>query len=83
MTIEVLFFAVLRERAGRERETIDLPADATAGQLMDLLVQRHPGFAGIEGRVQLAVNRQMVPRAHALADGDEVALIPPVSGGAR
>jgi molybdopterin converting factor subunit 1 len=79
--IEVLFFAILRERAGRERETLDVPAAITAADLMDQLVRLHPSLAGLEGRVQLAVNRQMVPRSHVLRDNDEVALIPPVSGG--
>ena len=81
MKIEVLFFAVLRERARRERETIELPAPATAQQLLDLLVLKHPALAGITGRVQVAINRQMVALSQNLADGDEVALIPPVSGG--
>jgi molybdopterin converting factor subunit 1 len=79
--IEVLFFAVLRERAGRERETIDLPGPATSRDLLSFLVQRNPSFAGIEGRIQVAVNRQMTPLTQPLAEGDEVALIPPVSGG--
>jgi molybdopterin converting factor subunit 1 len=79
--IEVLFFAILRERAGREREILDVSAAITAADLMDQLVRLHPSLAGLEGRVQLAVNRQMVPRSHVLRDNDEVALIPPVSGG--
>jgi molybdopterin converting factor subunit 1 len=81
--IEVLFFAILRERAGRERETLEVPAATTAADLMVQLVRLHPGLAGLEGRVQLAVNRQMVPRSHVLRDHDEVALIPPVSGGSN
>jgi molybdopterin converting factor subunit 1 len=81
--IEVLFFAILRERAGRDRETLDVPAATTAAELMDRLARLHPALAGLDGRVQVAVNRQMVPRSHVLSDNDEVALIPPVSGGSQ
>ena len=77
----MLFFAVLRERAGRDRDTLDLPSGATVAALLEQLGVRHPALAGLEGRIQVAVNRQMVPRTHLLAAGDEVALIPPVSGG--
>jgi molybdopterin converting factor subunit 1 len=80
--VDVLFFAVLRERAGRDRETLDLPDGATVAGLMEHLGILYPALAGLQGKVQVAVNRQMVPRTHPLAAGDEVALIPPVSGGA-
>jgi MoaE-MoaD fusion protein len=79
--VEVLFFAVLRERAGRDRETLDLPSGATVAALLEQLGVQHPALAGLEGRIQVAVNRQIVPRTHVLSAGDEVALIPPVSGG--
>jgi molybdopterin synthase catalytic subunit len=79
--LNVLYFAVLRERAGRDQESIEIGDGATAETLLEALVSRHPGFAGIANRLQIAVNRQIVPAAHRLRDGDEVALIPPVSGG--
>jgi len=82
VNVEVLYFAVVRERAGRETETFALAAGATVADLLVLLAQRHPALAGLERRIQVAVNRQIVPPTSALADGDEVALIPPVSGGA-
>ena len=81
MQVEVLFFAVLRERAGRERQLVDLPAGATVAALFERLSVELPMFAGLAGKLQVAVNRQMVPVHHPLAAGDEVALIPPVSGG--
>jgi molybdopterin synthase catalytic subunit len=80
--VEVLFFAVLRERARRERQTVELPASATVAALFEQLSVELPFLAGLKGRLQVAVNRQIVPLSHALAAGDEVALIPPVSGGA-
>jgi molybdopterin synthase catalytic subunit len=80
--VDVLFFAVLRERLGRERESIELPAGATVGHLLEHLAVAHPALPPLLGRVQIAVNRTIVKPEHALASGDEVALIPPVSGGA-
>jgi MoaE-MoaD fusion protein len=81
--VEVLYFAVVRERAGRDSERFTLDDGATVADLMARLGERHPALAALERRVQVAVNRQVVARTHALADGDEVALIPPVSGGAE
>jgi MoaE-MoaD fusion protein len=80
--VEVLFFAVLRERAGRDRETLELSPGATVASLLEQLGAQQPALAGLQGRIQVAVNRQIVARTHELAAGDEVALIPPVSGGA-
>jgi molybdopterin synthase catalytic subunit len=80
--VEVLFFAVLRERARRDRQTLDLPEGATVAALFEHLAVEHTFFSGLQGRLQVAVNRQMVPLSHVLRAGDEVALIPPVSGGA-
>jgi MoaE-MoaD fusion protein len=81
--VEVLYFAVVRERAGRESESFTLDDGATVGDLLARLGERHPALAALERRVQIAVNRHIVPSSCVLADGDEVALIPPVSGGAE
>jgi molybdopterin synthase catalytic subunit len=78
VTIRVLFFAYLRERCGRElRLTV---ADGTSvGGAWDTLRAR---FCGIDdAAVRFAVNRVYVDKAHPLHDNDELALIPPVSGG--
>jgi molybdopterin converting factor subunit 1 len=80
--VDVLFFAVLRERLGRERESIEVPDGITVGRLLEQLAAAHPALPPLLGRVQVAVNRNMVKADHALAADDEVALIPPVSGGA-
>jgi MoaE-MoaD fusion protein len=80
--VHVLFFAVLRERAGREAEMVEIEAGATAAALLASLAEKHAGFSQLAGRIQIAVNQKIVPLSEPLADGDEVALIPPVSGGA-
>src|SRR5437762_1562191 len=82
MRVDVLFFAVLRERLGRERASLELPDGATVGRLLEELAVAHPALPPLLGRVQVAVNRSMVKPDHVLGAGDEVALIPPVSGGA-
>jgi molybdopterin synthase catalytic subunit len=79
--IRVLYFAVLRERIGQEGDTLELPRASTVAQACDALVLAHPGIASLLPRIQVAVNRSIVGPEHVLRDKDEVALIPPVSGG--
>lgn len=78
MRIHVLFFAYLRERCGREAE-LDADEDASVGDLWAVLRVRYPALA--DATVRFAVNRVYVDKAHPLHDNDELALIPPVSGG--
>jgi molybdopterin synthase catalytic subunit len=80
--VEILFFAVLRERTGRERETLELPDGADVAAARAAIAARHPGIESLLPRVQTAVNRAIARDATPLADGDEVALLPPVAGGA-
>jgi molybdopterin converting factor subunit 1 len=82
MTITVLYFAVLRERARRERETVTLAPGSDVAGARAAIERLHPELASLLPIVQTAVNRTLVQAAHALADGDELALIPPVAGGA-
>jgi molybdopterin converting factor subunit 1 len=74
--VTVRLFAALRERAGSGRRELELPQGATAGDVFAALDM------GAEPRgLAYAVNREYAERSLALKDGDEVALIPPVSGG--
>lgn len=80
--VQVRLFAVLREAAGTDRLTLELPAGATAADGWDATwatLDREPPCAA--DQVALAVNRAYGDGAQPLADGDELALIPPVSGG--
>ncbi len=79
MTIRVLFFAYLRERCGVREATIELPEGATVAELWRALVARYDRLPSEPPR--FAVNRLYVDKAHPLHDNDELALIPPVSGG--
>ena len=82
MRIEVLYFAVLRERLKRDTEPLELPAAATVAAARAALAAAHPELSRLLPQVRAAVNRQMVGVEHTLCDGDELALIPPVAGGA-
>ena len=82
MRISVLYFAVFRERLGRDQEDLELPAGATVADAIAALAARHPAVSQLRGRFRVAVNQEMADDAHALVDRDELALIPPVAGGA-
>jgi molybdopterin synthase catalytic subunit len=79
--IQVRYFAVFRERLGRESETIELPDGASVGAALEALEARHEVVRALRGRFQTAVNQEMVRADARLADGDELVLIPPVAGG--
>ena len=82
MRVEILYFAVLRERVGRDREILELPDGADVGAARAAIAARHPAAETLLPRVQAAVNRTIAKDATPLADGDEIALLPPVAGGA-
>ena len=74
MTFDVKLFAYLRQEHG---ESVAVDCDPTAGALLDSLFDM-----GIDTKTsRLAVNQEFVKREHKLRDGDEIAVIPPVSGG--
>jgi molybdopterin synthase catalytic subunit len=79
--VTVLLFAAAREAAGREQCELTMTAPATAGDLLARLVSELPALATHRATLRLAVNQAYVELDHQLADGDEVAVIPPVCGG--
>src|SRR5687768_4583347 len=83
MTVRVRLFAMLRERAGRDEVELELGEGATVADAI-AAVGSLPGLEGVVGRlpVRMAVNRDYADESTSLAAGDELALIPPVSGGA-
>jgi molybdopterin converting factor subunit 1 len=84
MLIQVRLFAMLRERAGRESVELQLDEGATVQDALDAVGRQHD-LDDLIGRmpVMAAVNREYAGEESVLADGDELALIPPVSGGEK
>lgn len=85
--IEVHYFASVRERLGCDADQVapvELGTDATVGQLLQLLAQRH-GAKGqrvlLDARILAAVNQVVADMTAVVKDGDEVAFFPPVTGG--
>jgi molybdopterin synthase catalytic subunit len=74
--IKILAFARYRERLGFQCLELDLPEPPTLEALL-----AHPRLAELPGEALLAVNQAFAGRECVLADGDEVAVMPPVSGG--
>jgi len=81
MTVRLRFFASLRERVRCSEATLELNQGATVDDLWKALCLRYPQLAPLSSSVTFAVNREYVRREHTLAADDEIALIPPVSGG--
>ena len=82
MRLTVQLFANLAETCGaRQIELRDLPQPLTAELVMDAFVDRFPQLNGMRDSIMFAVNAEYVSADHPVAPSDEVALIPPVSGG--
>ena len=84
MSVKVLYFASLREPLGYSHETLTLPESiSTIGALRGHLARRGGAWEALgEGRnVRAAINQEMVGPESAVADRDEIAFFPPVTGG--
>lgn len=82
MKITVLYFAAVRDLAGADEESIDVPADVrTIADLSRYLATRHPSLQGRLSSVRLARNEVFATNDEVIAEGDVIALIPPVAGG--
>ncbi len=81
MEVTVHLFASARDAAKCRELHLPLPQSATAADALAALLDRFPGLRPWEGVLRIAVNQEYAPGNRVLRDGDEVALIPPVSGG--
>jgi MoaE-MoaD fusion protein len=80
MRIQVMAFGALKDRLGSQAATVDLPDGATVADLLQHLASSQPQSA-LRG-IAVSVNAEYATGAHVLSEGDEVGLLPPVSGGA-
>ena len=81
MRVKVLFFGRLRELIGVAEETGELPVGATLAQVFDRYVERFPKLAGFRSSMVVSRNQEFAPWDTRIAAGDEIAFLPPVSGG--
>lgn len=81
MRATVLFFGILRDLTGVGQDAIELPGPATVGQVWARYSARFPSLETMRASTLFARNHEFVNAAAPLADGDEIAFLPPVSGG--
>lgn len=81
MKVKVRFFALYREKLGMSETVVNLKEGETVATLVKVLKEQFPQLASLSLSLIIAVNAEYVDQQSRLKDGDEVALIPPVSGG--
>jgi molybdopterin converting factor subunit 1 len=81
MRVQVLFFGVLKDIVGRPSEALELDEGATVGDVLQHYESRIPKLGQVLPSVALSVNQHYAGPGAVLGEGDEVALLPPVSGG--
>jgi molybdopterin converting factor subunit 1 len=81
IAVRVRFFARLRELAGVETEALQVASGSTLGDVYNSLRIKHPTLESDRNAVRGAINQEFSDWATRVSDGDELAFIPPVSGG--
>ena len=81
MEIRVLFFGLLKDLCGRAEDRLEAPDGADAGFVFDRYKALYPKLGDMAASIVIARNQEFTTRSQALADGDEIAFLPPVSGG--
>lgn len=81
MKVRLRFFAALREIVGCEEMEKEVPEGTTPGRILEELVVEHPKLSPYLKVVQVAINQEFADRQHPLESEDEIAFLPPVSGG--
>ena len=81
MELNIRLFALYRERAGRSTVSVVVPDEATVADLTDEVRRQLPNLAPPEVKIVVAVNTDYADSGVVLQPGDDVCLIPPVSGG--
>jgi molybdopterin converting factor subunit 1 len=79
--IKVLLFGAAADRAGTRETELPVEEGVTLAEIWPLLIGRHPGLAPMRDTLAFAVNGEYARRDADVSPGDEVAILPPVSGG--
>jgi molybdopterin converting factor subunit 1 len=82
MQLNVQLFATLANKMGQSKVDIELDDGTTVGDMLKIIAAQYPAIAPLLERSAVAVNLTYVKADHTLCQDDEIALIPPVSGGA-
>jgi len=80
--VRVLFFGILKDVVGRSEDCIEVDEGEPLGSIFDRYAQQFPRMGQMASSIVLACNQQFCDRSSAVGDGDEIAFLPPVSGGA-
>jgi molybdopterin synthase catalytic subunit len=83
MQVRILFFGVLKDLAGRESDSLSLPDGATLADVLSHYQKRIPRWKDFVSSMAISVNQEYAAPDTRLKAGDEVALLPPVSGGSQ
>jgi len=83
MRVTVRYYGIIGDMAGRKEESVELPDRATVGDLLARLAVANPRFEALAKQVRAVVNGQGATRESDLTDGDEIALLRAIGGGAR
>lgn len=83
MRVRLVYLGMLKDLAGKPTETVEVPEGAGVSDLWKTLVEKYPKFSNFSGSAAVAVNQEYAPGDTPLSEGAEVALLPPVSGGAE
>ncbi len=81
MKIRVKCFAWAREVTGEDEIDLEVPESATVADLRESLAERYPVFSGRMESIAVSVNQEFAGEGTPVDAGDELALIPPISGG--
>ncbi len=81
ITIRLKLFSLAKDLAGFDEKLIEIPSGSQSDAVLDYLTKQNPSFERWKRSLRIAVNLAYVDSAHPLREGDEVAVIPPVSGG--
>src|SRR5919106_3291265 len=80
--VTVLYFAAARDRAGTSSETLRVASGTTVAALIDAILERHPELRSVRAIMRIAMNQEFADPSAVVPAGAEIALIPPVAGGA-
>lgn len=81
MRVRVLFFGILKDLAGQAADSLTLPENAVLGDVLSHYEARIPRLRGLSSSLAMSINQEYARPESKLHAGDEIALLPPVSGG--